>query len=441
MRIIPTALLLSQGGAAGWLSTTTTTATATTRTRPTTIQQPQSSLWRYPSPTPSSSPRPRRIYSSCLSSLTALYGESLLQFDHESIDLAESEYTQVLIKDDLPCASATRENIEKLFNDPRQPSGERFVWDPWFVNCGEGKDGEEAPLPGDSDDYTPVEGERETAASQIQYSLTRAQCNNVLSEDNFETLVEEITQLGRSIGCAAITPPWISMYSTGDQQNFHTDSTQGPMAYTFSISKGYGQTFWGGETMILTPNVLDYWRDLDTSLGTEAPSIVRYLPPTFGRFTAFDGRVPHGVQPVHCPRGGPLESRIVIHGWFAQPETIWTGDLADDDEAQSTLDTALADITNNLFGETGEVGRVIGYLAIRLDISSNGEVTEVTSVCDTLQADPSDFRGVVGYDEEGREVLEDAVADIKLTLREALGQLSFPESSNRSSVVVPFDFF
>ena len=105
--------------------------------------------------------------------------------------------------------------------------------------------------------------------------------------------------------------------------------------------------------MILTPQVLDYWRDLDTSQGMEAPSLVRFLPPTFGRFTAFDGRVPHAVQAVDCPRGGPLESRIVIHGWFAQPETIWTGDLADVEDAQMTLDSALTEMVRTYTREAG----------------------------------------------------------------------------------------
>ena len=171
-----------------------------------------------------------------------------LRFDHDPVDLAESEYTQVLIKEHLPCASGIRQSLEDLLGDPRQPSADRFVWDPWFVQCGEGKDGQEAPLPGDFEDWTPVNGERETAASQIQYSLTRAQCSNVFPEETFDYLVDEITELGRAIGCAAITPPWISLYQTGDCQNFHTDSTHGPMAFTFSLSKGYGKSFFGGET-------------------------------------------------------------------------------------------------------------------------------------------------------------------------------------------------
>ena len=55
--------------------------------------------------------------------------------------------------------------------------------------------------------------------------------------------------------------------------------------------------FEGGETMLLSPAVLDYWRNFDGSRGLEQASIVdRYDPQPFGRLLCFDGRVPHAVQ-------------------------------------------------------------------------------------------------------------------------------------------------
>ena len=38
------------------------------------------------------------------------------------------------------------------------------------------------------------------------------------------------------------------------------------------------------------------------------------------------------------------------------------------------------------------------------------------AVCDTMMADRDDCRGVIGYNEEGEEVMEDAVADVRLTI-------------------------
>lgn len=234
------------------------------------------------------------------------------------VGLDKSDYTQVLYVDNLPCAEPAFQALEKILGgDPREPRGNRFVWDPWVVKCGQGRNGQEAPLPGDFDDWEPIPGERETASKQVQYSMTRAQCSDLFDDDTFEKLITDITELGRSIGCTGTTPPWISLYGSDQMQNFHMDAAQGSMAWALSLSKGYGTTFTGGETVLMTPNVLDYWRDFDASQGREAPTLMRFLPPFFGRFVVFDGRVPHMVQKVSADGASPLEARITIHGWLS----------------------------------------------------------------------------------------------------------------------------
>jgi hypothetical protein len=261
----------------------------------------------------------------------------------------------------------------------------------------------------------------------------------IFTEAVYEDLVAEITEIGRSIGCSAISPPWISLYGDSQMQNFHIDPMQGSMAWTLSLSTGYGTTFNGGETVLMTPGVLDYWRDFDGSRGKEAPSLVRFLPPTFGRFTAFDPRIPHMVQKVAASGVGPLQGRIMVHGWFAEPEVVWFGEeLEENEEAQTVLNECLENVMETL--ASSEIGRVIGFLSVKVIVAPDGEVDDVLAVCDTLREDPSDFTGVVGYDQEGREVLEDSTADIKLTVREALGNLIFPETKEGGEVVVPFDF-
>lgn len=321
---------------------------------------------------------------------------------------------------------------DTLFGDPRQPSSARFVWDNWFVTSGQGVRGQTAPLPHHEDS---VPGEQQAAANQVQYSLTRAQCSNILSDEDMTVLMEDLMQLAQSIGCTEVTPPWLSIYTDGNMQNFHTDAPQGPMAWTLSLSKGYGTTFTGGETMLLSPKILDYWRDFDPTVGLEAPSIIRYLPPTFGRFVAFDPRVPHSVQQVRGTTN-PQAGRIMIHGWMALPQIIYVGDMTEE-LCGSILNDALEHVTAAL---QGELGRVIGFLVVRLQISVDGTVESVVAVCDTIQADPADFRGVVGYDDDEREVLEDAPTDVKLTIREALAALYFNETANGGAIVVPFDF-
>lgn len=362
----------------------------------------------------------------------------LLEFNY-CVGLEDSDYNQVMYSDNFPSAISARKELEELLGNPREPNEKRFQWDPWFVRCEQGRQGRDAPLPGDFVDWNPIPGEREAAAKQVQYSMTRAQCNTIFSDDVFSDLVEDITQLGRSIGCSAISPPWISLYGDGQMQNFHIDPTQGNMAWTLSLSVGYGSSFTGGETILMTPGVLDYWRDFDGTRGKEAPSLVRFLPPIFGRFTAFDPRIPHMVQRVSASGVGPLDARIMVHGWFAEPETIWFGEeFEDNEEADAILNECLENIMETL--SSSEIGRVIGFLSVRLTINPDGTVDEVEAVCDTLREDPADFSGVVGYDQEGREVMEDSTADLRLTVREALGNLALPATEKGGAVVVPFEF-
>ncbi len=81
-----------------------------------------------------------------------------------------------------------------------------------------------------------------------------------------------------------------------------------------------------------------------------------------------------------------------------------------------------------------------GYLAIRLEIDEDGDVTEVLAVCDTLKADWDDYRGIIGFDEAERPIMEDAINDVRLTIYEAMKSLNFGEGEAGRAVVVPFAF-
>lgn len=363
------------------------------------------------------------------------------------IALPESTYSQAMTSCDLePIASKLREFYDDRFQDPRQPdsTGKRFCWDPWYVNVGDGLQNQDQAADEDSDDIKDdetqliLDGEIDAIDQQTQYSLKRIQSNNFFSEDDFGDLVEDLTKLGRSIGLTAITPPWISLYTEGDMQNFHTDAPQGPCAFVLSLcNEG---DFNGGETMMLKPQILEYWKGFDASKGLEMGGIMRYVPPTpLGKCLVFDPRVPHGVNKV-TGTNDPRKGRIVIHGWFNQPEVCWFGAWNEEDveRMNAMLDEALQPLVEAL--GSGEIGRVAGFLSCRVEINADGDVDEVYAVCDTLQADWDDFRGIIGYDESERPVAEDAVSDVKLTVYEALKNLYFEEGEEGRSVVVPFAF-
>ena len=172
----------------------------------------------------------------------------------------------------------------------------------------------------------------------------------------------------------------------------------------------------------------------------------RFIPPTpLGRCIAFDPRVPHGVNRVTGTQD-PRRGRIVVHGWFNEPATCWFGPWEPEENSRDSgdrtrteiLDAALQPLVETL--GTGEIGRVMGYLAVRLDIDADGLVEDATAVCDTLQADWDDFRGIIGYDEADRPVMEDAVSDVRLTAFETLKELVFEPGLEGRAVVIPFLF-
>ena len=361
-----------------------------------------------------------------------------------NVDLTDSSYQQVLTADLLQLSGELRKAYDSLFDDPREPNGKRFSFDPWFVRCGDHlKMADEKDTSGDDNTCSSIPGEAVATERQIQYSLKRAQLSQLLDDSKYDDMVDAISRLGQSIGCSCITPPWLSIYLQGDMQNFHTDAPHGPMAYVLSLSldEHYNSSFKGGETILMQPQILDYWRNYDESVGLEIPSIMRFLPPKFGRIIAFDPRIPHGVAQVDGTND-PRNCRIVVHGWFAEPETTFFGDFEDDPEAKSEVLAILNQSLEPLIEAlgTGEIGRVVGFLSVKVDFDEkSGSVSQVSAVCDTLIADPEDFRGVVGQDMEGRDVFEDPVSDVKLTIEENLGSVQIREGLS-GSIVVPFVF-
>eukprot|EP00586_Coscinodiscus_wailesii_P001339 CAMPEP_0172488790 /NCGR_PEP_ID=MMETSP1066-20121228/18521_1 /TAXON_ID=671091 /ORGANISM="Coscinodiscus wailesii, Strain CCMP2513" /LENGTH=428 /DNA_ID=CAMNT_0013256247 /DNA_START=168 /DNA_END=1454 /DNA_ORIENTATION=+ len=358
--------------------------------------------------------------------------------------LHESEYTQVLSTMSLsPIAKKLRGAYDNHFRDPRQPNGDRFAWDPWFVSAGDGRRTQGEEEDDDVDLLAPqqnkIDGEEDALSNQVQYSLKRIQTSLFFPEKHYNHLVDDLVSLANSIGLTAISPPWTSMYTDGDMQNFHTDATHGPMAFVLSLSKD--GDFRGGETMIMKPEILDLWRNFETGRAMECGNIIRYIPPTpMGRCIAFDPRVPHGVSRMDGSND-PRKARVVVHGWFNEPETCWFGSWGDEDQrtdAAAYLDKVLQPLVETL--GSGEIGRVVGYLAVRVEIDKDGCVDHVYAVCDTIQADMEDFRGVIGYDEAERPVMEDAVGDIRLNVYEAMKNLQFDDGDAGRALVVPFAF-
>ena len=64
----------------------------------------------------------------------------------------------------------------------------------------------------------------------------------------------------RNLGCAAITPVWLSYYTDGDEQELHCDVPHGAYAFVLSLTDWKHRRFTGGETVMLRDETLEHWK-------------------------------------------------------------------------------------------------------------------------------------------------------------------------------------
>lgn len=289
--------------------------------------------------------------------------------------------------------------------------------------------------------------------------MLRTPCASYFSpgaDDNsnlFEDLTDMITEFGqRQLGMNAVTPPWMSCYVDGHEQRLHTDSTHGPWAFVLSLTPDDCVTALedgGGDTLIMNPSVLDYWRGYD-GFAREEGDLFQSVRPQMGRIIAFDPRLPHGVRQVRGPRH-MSRGRLVIHGWFSEPTPFFYGGLAvsnNPEEGGEALEEAAASVLDGALsvamGSISSLGRLTGCLSARVTVcGKTGKVTGVDALCDTLVVDPDDFQGIIGYTENDEPITEDARADVLLALHGALSSAKFPvplSGTNDTEITVPFIF-
>ena len=200
-----------------------------------------------------------------------------------------------------PSAPGSALGLRAVFDahhdDPRRTHAYRFVWDYWHV--------------------------------PNQYTLLRTPAADYFPARDFAALERRLGAYARDeLGCAGVTPVWLSCYVEGMRQELHADVPHGPWAFVLSLTRWDERTWTGGETLILKPETLDYWSGFDADATVERGSLVELVPPKFNRLTVFDPRLPHGVPVVEGVRD-PSQGRLVLHGWFNEPEPSLRGALAD----------------------------------------------------------------------------------------------------------------
>ncbi|GIL99393.1 hypothetical protein Vretimale_4564 [Volvox reticuliferus] len=288
-------------------------------------------------------------------------------------------------------ACALRGVFDERFADPRVIHPERFLWDYWHV--------------------------------PDQYTLVRTQAQVYFPEDLYQRLEDALLTYGEShLGCRAISPIWMSYYVDGCVQELHCDNPHGPFAFVLSLTQDWDQReFTGGETMILQPGVLNYWRSYEPRKGLEMQQLVTRVPAPFNRLTVFDPRFPHGVRQVHGTRD-PRKGRLVLHGWFTEPAPFFQGPL-DPADAEEALNEGLAPLWDALEGISG---LITGTLIVRVHISGrSGSVTDLKWLADTLVEVPNHDRAAAEALLEGR-VLPRLRALVHNEVHDCLTAITFP---------------
>jgi hypothetical protein len=250
----------------------------------------------------------------------------------------------------VPCffdrAEQLRAVFDTRFQSPRTVGAERFVWDYWH-------------LPG-------------------QYTYLRTFAQAYFPRELWAAFSKRLRSWGEEqLGCVAVTEPWLSYYVDGCRQELHADVPQGPWAYVFSLTRWDQRSFKGGETVLLKPSGLDYWRELDRSRGREMDDLIEHIPPVFNQLTVFDPRIPHGVSRVEG-NWDPMQSRIVVHGWFKEPR-LRTEGTVDLELAQLTLEPAWSRLRTLLAATPPVQGLVIARLPV-----DGGNPAGVAIVSETL---------------------------------------------------------
>ncbi len=130
---------------------------------------------------------------------------------------------------------------------------------------------------------------------------------------------------------------------------------------------------------MIRPEILSLWsQGVPAGHAFEENEIVERVPPIQGRLVVFDPRRPHGVSRVSGTLD-PLEGRLVVHGWFAQPLPFVEGPMtpAAAEDSLQAFDKVLAKSLSNGIESTGTA-------AYRIFISPTGRATRVIKLASSL---------------------------------------------------------
>lgn len=286
-----------------------------------------------------------------------------------------------------PQAQDLRQHFESRFAEPKSNHEGRFVWDYWHV--------------------------------PDQYTLMRTPAYYYFPQKMYQNFHRYLVEWGqKNLGCHNISAPWLSYYVDGCKQELHSDVPHGPWAFVFSISPQKIK-YQGGETLILKPQVLNYWQNFVEETDREVNSFIDRVASPFNQLTVFDPRYPHGVTQVKGVQD-PREGRVVIHGWFVEPRPYVVGPLKVN-QVQKPISHALQSLQEIL----QQVGDVHGTMSLRLSVLPTGEVAQLKWLTNTVV---------------GLEVGDQQIRMLKKLIEKLFMQLKFTKAKGNSEITIPLLF-
>jgi len=281
-----------------------------------------------------------------------------------------------------------RAEFDARVGPQRVVSPQRFVWDYWHI-------------PG-------------------QYSYVRTFARQFFSPALYREFATAVSKWGEvQLGCTSFTEPWLSYYIDGCGQELHSDVVQGAWSFVFSLTHWDERHFMGGETVLLGAKTLDYWRHFDPTSPLEGDQIFDRMPPHFNQLLIFDGRIPHGVARVIGSRD-PLDSRVVVHGWFREPTLHAEGGMS-----SRELEQSVKTLIERWQRDRPTYGRLNGLVTIRLRMDAGGTVLQADVLATNLVSLDGRLDGVDGA--------------VTLALNEArFAQFPAARSSQNTVVTIPF---
>jgi len=277
-------------------------------------------------------------------------------------------------------AEQLRSQFEGLVRPIRSVEEKRFVWDYWHI-------------PG-------------------QYTYFRTLAINVIRPSLLGALVGALSNWGlANLGTGQISSPWLSFYIEGCRQELHTDVVQGMWSYVYSLTHWDDRHFTGGETLLGSDRLLEYWERFNPTKSLESRHLIERIPPRFNQLCVFDSRLPHGVAQVEGTRD-PLRARVALHGWFHNPEPTFSGSMR-----VELAQPALGLIFERWSEQKSRFAPYNGQATWLVSIRQEGNVDDVSLVVENFVGGNTD------------ELLT-AGASI-------IGQTTFPSSEGDSTLLLP----